>query len=175
MSASSPYAGASTPQGGVTTPATQLPGIETPPGVPLWFVGAHGGAGATSLSQLVPGSGAVSRAWPASPSSCCVLVCRSNLSGLLAGQAAMVQWASGAAPSGVSLAGMVVVADTAGRLPRELRQLADLIAGGVPRCWHLPWVEAWRTSTTPQLGDLPHAARRVVADLVDVARATARP
>ena len=174
MSGSVPYAGPSTPQGGVTTPATQLPAIETPAGVPLWFVGAHGGAGTTTLSQLVPGSGAVSRAWPAS-SATCVLVCRSNLSGLRAGQAAMVQWAAGAAPSGVALAGMVVVADADGRLPRELRQLADLLAGGVPRCWHLPWVESWRTSTTPQLVDLPHAARRVVQDLVDVARATARP
>jgi len=64
-------------------------------------------------------------------------------------------------------AGLVLIADAPGRLPHGLRQLADLIAGGVPAVWSLPWIEAWRVGEPPA----PHNAPKVVRQLLEDLRA----
>jgi hypothetical protein len=55
----------------------------------------------------------------------------------------MRQWAAGLVPS-VEVLGLVVMADAPGRVPRSLRDLLQVVSGGVPRTWTVPWVEAWR-------------------------------
>jgi hypothetical protein len=84
-----------------------------------------------------------------------VLVARTHAAGLAAAQAAARQWAAGEVPERIELLGLVAVADAPGRLPRSLRELLDLVAGGVPRMWRLPWVEALRCGTPPTLARLP--------------------
>lgn len=132
---------------------------------PLWWLGVHGGAGESTLAQLVPGSRAAGHAWPdgynGAPTNV-VLIARSNASGLGAAQRAAIEWAAGTLPS-VNLVGLVIVADAPGKLPRPLRELAHLVAGGVPQSWHVPWIEAWRLGETPALEHAPKDVRALIA------------
>lgn len=158
------------PQGGVPVPdlVDQLPVRHHPSTAPLWWVGVHGGAGESTLERLVPGWAGAGRAWPQTIPSYTttrvVLVARSHAAGLQAAQKAITQWAAGAVPL-TELLGLVILADAPGRLPRPLRDLAHLVAGGAPRTWHLPWVESWRQGEPVDLHTAPREVRRLVADL----------
>jgi hypothetical protein len=143
----------------------------------VWWVGAHGGSGESTLERLMPGSRGSGHAWPRLAEDAgarapvkAVLVARGDLRGLTAAQRAATEWASGSV-DGVVLLGLVILADAPGRLPRALKDFAAVVAGGVPRVWHLPWVEAWR------VGDLdPAAAPRQVRRLLhDVRQLVPQP
>lgn len=115
--------------------------------VSVWWFGVHGGAGETTLAQLLEGSWETGHAWPHSHDRGTelpqvILVARTNARGLRAAQLAAIEWASGNVA--VRLHGLVLIADAPGRLPKPLRDFAHVVAGGVPRVWRLPWVEAWR-------------------------------
>lgn len=168
-----------TPVPELTGPASPLPWLTADPALPvvatacvaeLWVVGAHGGAGESTLAGLVDTWLAAGHAWPQRPEPVsCVLAARTSAGGLLAAQAALRQWAAGDAP--VSLHGLVLVADAPGRLPRALRDLAEVVAGGAPRCWLLPWIEAWR------FGDLQmtRPVTRLIRELTAVTDTMRRP
>jgi len=155
------------PQPGVPAPdqADRLPRRDVNRPAPLWWLGVHGGAGESTLAQLVPGSRAAGHAWPigynGAPTNV-VLVARSNASGLGAAQRAAIEWAAGTLPS-VNLVGLVIVADAPGKLPKPLRELAHLVSGGVPQSWHVPWIEAWRLGEAPELEHAPKDVRALIA------------
>ena len=133
----------------------------------LWWVGAHGGAGESTLERLLPGSKAAGHAWPISPnpdrSARVVLLARTSFSGLTAGQRALRDWASGAVA--VQLDGLVLIADAPGRLPKELRALAELVASAAPgRSWQLPWQPDWRLAP-PNLPRASYEAHDLIAHL----------
>jgi hypothetical protein len=157
------------PQRGVPVPdqVDQLRVIEQARPAELWWVGAHGGSGESTLAGLVPEWPEAGHGWPrtatAEPSRV-VLIARSNARGLKAAQAAIMHWASGQVPS-VDVLGLVVVADAPGRLPRPLRDLAQVVKGGVPRAWDVPWIESWRLGEPPALADAPRDVRRLVDEL----------
>jgi hypothetical protein len=102
-----------------------------------------------------------------------VLIARSSGRGLRAAQAAATQWAAGLAPN-VEVLGLVIVADAPGRLPRPLRELAQLVSGGVPRTWTVPWVESWRLGEPVALDSAPREVRRLVDELTALVTAGAR-
>jgi hypothetical protein len=145
-----------TPQpGSVDAPRDGLGWIPVPPLTPAsggprwWWTGCHGGAGVTTLAAAAPGTGQV-RGWPLPPRpghARVVLVARTHAAGLLAAQRAAAQWAAGALPVNVELLGAVLIADAPGRLPAPLRELAELVRGGVPRSWLLPYLPALRFGT----------------------------
>lgn len=149
----------------------RLPRRLVPETAAVWWLGAHGGAGESTLEELFSGSRAADHAWPLTaaqrPPARVVLVARTHARGLKAAQTAIREWAAGDAE--VLLLGLVLIADAPGRLPRELRRLAQLVAGGVPAVWSLPWTEAWRVGEPPG----PHNAPRVVGQLLDDLRALA--
>lgn len=126
----------------------------------VWVVGAHGGAGETTVASLAPGWAGTGGSWPvlapevAAPA--CLLCARTSAAGLLAAQAALRQWAADG--TGVDLLGLVLLADAPGRLPAPLRDLSRLVAGGAPRVWSIPWVDPWR------LGEptVPRQAARLI-------------
>ena len=97
--------------------------------VAVWWVGAHGGAGESTLEELFLGSRAADHRWPLTgenlPAARVVLVARTHAHGLSAAQSAIREWAAGEAR--VLLLGLVLIADAPGRLPHALRRLADLI------------------------------------------------
>jgi hypothetical protein len=133
----------------------------------VWWLGAHGGAGETTLEELFTGSRAADHSWPLTdadrPPARVVLVARTDAHGLRAAQSAIREWAAGDAQ--VLLLGLVLIADAPGRLPHSLRRLADLIAGGVPAVWSLPWIEAWRVGEPPAPHNAPKVVRRLLEDL----------
>ena len=67
--------------------------------------------------------------------------------------------------------GVVLFADAPGRLPPPLKELAQVVVGGAPRSWLIPWIEAWRYAepTTPDL------CTPAVRTLVDHLRSLAAP
>ncbi len=141
----------------------------------VWWLGAHGGAGESTLEELFAGSRAAGHAWPLVPASeppaRVVLVARTHAHGLNAAQLAIRDWAAGGVP--VLLLGLVLIADAPGRLPHALRQLADLIAGGAPAVWSLPWIEAWRVGDPPGPANAPKVVRRLLEDLRAMTEASA--
>lgn len=141
-----------------TLPRRNVSGI-TPD---YWWLGVHGGAGETSLSRLDKSTRAAEHHWPITGSgSAVVLVARSNVSGLRAAQLAATEWASGSIPD-VHVAGLVVLADAPGRLPKEIREFARVVGGGVPHLWHFPWIEPWRFGHDVLPEELPKEARTVL-------------
>ncbi|WP_340637960.1 DUF6668 family protein [Sanguibacter massiliensis] len=164
-----PVTGPIAPQEGVPAPdlVDQLPSFSQAHSAELWWLGAHGGAGETSLASLVPQWPAASHGWPYVPGAAAsrvVVVARTNVRGLRAAQHAAAQWASGLVPHAQVL-GLVIVPDTPGRLPRPLRDLSRLVSGGFPRTWTVPWVESWRMGEPPALSTAPREVRRLVDDL----------
>jgi hypothetical protein len=157
------------PQRGIPAPdrVDQLPIHDRGTTAALWWVGAHGGSGESTLAALMPGSQAAGHAWPRTPSPTparTVLVARGDARGLRAAQDAMRQWAAGLVPS-VEVLGLVVMADAPGRVPRSLRDLLQVVSGGVPRTWTVPWVEAWRVGEPPALASSPREVQRLVDEL----------
>ena len=153
-----------TPQPGVPPPdpADQLPRRPLPREELLtlvWWVGAHGGAGETTLERLLLGSRAANHAWPVSPDperpAHTMLVARTSYAGLLAAQRALQDWGSGSVPA--ELDGLVLIADAPGKLPKELRALVGLITSIAPgSIWELPWQAEWRLGHPT----LEHASRQ---------------
>ena len=133
----------------------------------MWWLGAHGGAGESTLEELFRGSRAADHRWPLSPAHVAparvVLTARTHARGLTAAQSAIREWAGADAP--VRLLGLVLIADAPGRLPPPLRRLAELVAGGVPAVWWLPWIEAWRVGEPPTPQNSPKVVRRLLEDL----------
>jgi hypothetical protein len=142
----------------------------TGPPVSVWWVGAHGGAGESTLEQLLEGSRANGHAWPdtgerAAPPPV-IVVARTNARGLRAAQLAATEWASGSVA--VQLHGLVLIADAPGRTPKPLRDFAQVVAGAFPRVWRLPWVEAWRLGEPVS----PETTPKAVSDLLEELRTT---
>ncbi|TDE88155.1 hypothetical protein EXU48_23835 [Occultella glacieicola] len=141
--------------GGVpaTDAADRLRWRDVPPGPALWCVGTHGGAGESTVA-LALGARTTDRTWPQTPTGTAparvILIARTSAYGLMKAQAAARQWAAGEAGT-AQLLGLVLVADAPGRLPRPLRELAQVISGGLPATWSMPWVEPWRQGETPTL------------------------
>lgn len=164
-----PPTGPTGPQPGVPEPAAAelLPVREVWAAPSLWVLGVHGGAGESTVAGLVPSWEAAGHAWPrrversAAP---VLLVARTHMRGLMAARAAATQWAAGVVPQ-ADVLGLVLIADAPGRLPRALRDLAQVVSGGVPRAWTVPWIESWRLGESPTLSAAPRAARRMVDEV----------
>jgi hypothetical protein len=158
-------------QGGVVLPESQdrlaRRVLERDEAAAVWWLGAHGGAGESTLEELFSGSRAAGHSWPVTaahlPPARAVLVARTHAHGLRSAQSAIREWAGGDVD--VLLLGLVLLADAPRRLPHALRQLADLIAGGVPAVWCLPWIEAWRIGEPPAPHNAPKVVRRLLEDL----------
>lgn len=156
--------GATGPQPAVTPPeaADQLRTFVTASQARIWIVGAHGGAGESTVAQLLHGNETGHR-WPdISPRPAVLLTARTHVTGLRAAQMAMKAWAAGQTPD-IRLIGLVLVADAPGKLPRALADRAEVIQGGVPHSWMLPWVDEYRLDVDP--ADPPRQVRKVLREI----------
>lgn len=161
--------GATAPQASVPPPDTvhRLPTANYGTDAELWWLGVHGGSGESSLAALADEWKEADHCWPVSSGAArtnVVLVARMNLHGLQAAQHAAQQWASGHTAEAIEVHGLVLVADSPGSPPKPIRQYAEVIAGGLPRIWWIPWVEAWRADP-PTMANAPRRARKLVRDL----------
>lgn len=155
------------PQPSVTAPdqVDRLPVRRTERTAALWLVGAHGGAGESTLATLDPGWAPAGHAWPrpAEGKAPAVVVARTHHAGLAAAQRALRQWAAGLLPW-IELHGLVLVADAPGRLPKPLRDLALVVGGGAPRLWRIPWSEDHRLGE-PATDEPSKSERRLHTEL----------
>lgn len=139
----------------------------------FWWLGVHGGAGETSLARLDKRTKAAEHQWPLTAAgSVIVLVARSNVPSLRAARLAATEWASGSLP-GIHVAGLVVMADAPGRLPKEIRDFARVVGGGMPHMWHFPWVDAWRYGHDVAAEELSKEARITLEQVHTAVTATA--
>ena len=168
-------AGPTAPQPGITPPVRGLDVLDVPVDDRVWVAGVHGGAGETTLAVALAGTG-TDRRWPrAATPARVLLVARTHLSGLRAAQRAGQQWAAGDTPE-IDLLGLVLVPDAPGRLPKQLRDFALVVAGGFPRSWPLRWEEGLRMAEPKlpgflpvvDLADAPHSLRRLAADVAAI-------
>lgn len=119
----------------------------------IHWLGTHGGAGETTLEKMVPGTTAMNHAWPTKPllpgdqalSIPVILVARSHITGLTTAQHALKEWASGGVHP-VRLLGLVVIADTPVKPPKQLRTFQKVVMGGAPESWEIPYMDSFRTS-----------------------------
>ena len=123
--------------------------------VPVWLVGAHGGAGVSTIAGLINRVGDAGAALPIAgdgEQARVVLVARESWTGLSAARDALTEWVGGRVP--VRLEGLLLVAAQPGGAPKQLRELAELVrsqANGV----------VWRLSMAARLAARPgHDARR---------------
>ena len=156
---------------GAVGAGTELP---APPGAAqaLLWLSAHGGSGVTTLQAATGLGGDNTYLLPVAEGLCPVLmlvVARTHAHGLLCAQQLAVQAASSddLASATYHLAGLVLVADAPGKLPKPLAELAHLISGGYPRTWRVPYVEAWRLGEPPSAANTPKVVARIGQDLVE--------
>ena len=111
----------------------------------ICWVGAHGGAGATTLAAVTGGLDVGCR-WP-DPArfepARVILVARTHAGGIRAASRALDAMREGRHPAGMTLVGVVLVADAPGFLPRPLvRRIRVLRAAA--QVWRVPWMPQWR-------------------------------
>lgn len=167
-----PLNGPAGAQAHVPAPSQMLGHMQAVRPAKLWVVGAHGGAGVSTVVALGgPGEwSSMDRSWPYDPTGGVlptVLVARTHASGLLAAQDALTQWAAGGVHPAVRLVGLVLMADAPGHLPKPLRDLAKVVGGGAPRTWSLPWSEAIRLGGPAHMFGRPFT--RLASDLRSLA------
>lgn len=140
-----------------------LPIVPTSVGEPgfLWVIGAHGGAGTTTMAKLL-NAGDAGTSWPhpLNPQKA-LIVARSNYSGLRAAQKVAIQWVSGEVPA-IDLVGLIIVPDSGGKRPKELRDLTRLVSGAFPAVFTLEWVEKWRTAEPWDVPVSREIARQII-------------
>lgn len=134
------------------------------------LVGAHGGAGTTTIAEL---TGLVDggHAWPVSAPvpNRVLVVAKTNMTGLQAAQAAALRVFSGAI-RGVEIVGVVLVADVPGRrMPRELVEMTTAIRAAFPLLIHIEWVNELRLGKIPSR--LPGRVSRAIEEIDALNRA----
>ena len=135
-------------------PLPPAPGMGAP-NPHWWWLGAHGGAGVSTLTALMAVTGDSRRAWPSGTSQQSpnvVIVCRTHTEGLERARDLLRQHAvGGLLPPVLRVLGLVTVADAPGKPPAEIRNLMKLVSAAAPAAWHLPWIEQWRSAHLQEL------------------------
>ncbi|MGP3973561.1 DUF6668 family protein [Streptomyces sp. 8N114] len=153
------------PPAAAAVPSQQYPELGEPPrggGGPVSWVGAHGGAGTSTLAELVGGCD-MGRRWPdpakGDPGEV-LLVARTHGAGLRAAGRALEALQRGQHPAGVELLAVVLVADAPGRLPLQLGRRVRVLrsAADVHR---VPWIPSWRGEE--RTGPVPKVLRELAA------------
>lgn len=115
-------------------------------GLPVTVTGAHGGAGTTTIARLLKACDA-GRHWPPQGEEKypprVLLVARTHAAGLMAVSQALAGYHAREHSSGPYLAGIVLVPDAPGRIPKPLRRRITVLESAV-MVHRLPWVAAWR-------------------------------
>ncbi|WP_433709712.1 DUF6668 family protein [Nocardia sp. CA-084685] len=131
----------------IATPQRLAPIRETPLPTtaaypPLFAVlGAHGGAGTSTLARWWAPAADTGVAWPASPRTTqhVVIAARLCMPGLTAAAERLREWHAGLAPDGVRVIGLVLTAMRPGRVPAIVRRYRTVVAGLVEHVYEIGW------------------------------------
>lgn len=113
-----------------------------PPGPAVWLLGAHGGAGVSTLAQYWEFADDAKYQWPCGDdreveSPYVVVVCRETIQGLSSAHDLILEHRRRELSS--ELLGLVTVANAAGPLPKDVRQLRAIVTGAVAAHWSIGW------------------------------------
>src|SRR6266568_1024992 len=150
-----------------------------------WLLGAHGGAGVSTLARLLPGAADCRRRWPVpapGETPFVVLVARETVSELAAADALLRQHHAGLAGDS-SIVGLVTVAARPGRTPTVIRRDLSLYSALVWRWWRISWHEHLiqqplparlrdddsRSESDSVPADIARVGREVLAVIADLA------
>jgi hypothetical protein len=109
---------------------------------PLFAVlGAHGGAGTSTLARWWAPAADTGLAWPASPATTqqVIVAARLCMPGLTAAADRLREWHAGLAPDGVQVIGLVLTAARPGRVPVVVRRYRSVVAELVERVYQIAW------------------------------------
>lgn len=144
-------AGLRVPPAESQAPVWDTPISTTAPRPAFWLLGAHGGAGVSTLSRTWAPAGDAQRGWPAQDRyRGVVIVARTHRQGLHAAHALLLQAAAGLTGD-CTLLGLVTVADHEGKLPATLRRQLDVVESAAPNVWRVPFLAAYRLLTYEQM------------------------
>lgn len=106
----------------------------------VWLLGAHGGAGVSTLERVWAPAGDSRHGWPAADTPPFVaVVARMHTTGLEAAHRVIMQHRAGAT-SGCTLLGLVTVAAGPGKPDVSLSRRRELVAAAAGQSWHIGWV-----------------------------------
>lgn len=127
--------------------------VPRPSGRPpaFWLLGAHGGAGVSTLEAIWAPAADSRRGWPAAETNpFVVVVARMHAAGLDAAHRLCLQHQGGSAGD-CELLGLVTVATTPGKPAVSLTRRRELVAAAAGASWHIDWVPELLTSTPDEL------------------------
>lgn len=114
-------------------------------------MGAHGGAGTTTMANLL-GAVDCGRLWPVCSAGTgaagVLVVARTHMAGIEAARTAAITWSRGQGGN-ARLLGVIWTPDAPGKLPGDLKQALAMASGAFPASYALPWAPAWRLTATP--------------------------
>ena len=106
----------------------------------IWLLGAHGGAGVSTLESVWAPAADSRRGWPAADAApFVVVVARMHAAGLDAAQQLCVQHRRDEV-GGCELLGLVTVAATPGKPAVSLSRRREIVAAAAGASWHIDWV-----------------------------------
>ncbi|MFI6041963.1 hypothetical protein ACIA8C_10030 [Nocardia sp. NPDC051321] len=109
---------------------------------PLFAVlGAHGGAGASTLARWWAPAADTGLAWPASPRTTqrVLVAARLCMPGLTAAAERLREWHAGYAPDGVTVIGLVLTAARPGTVPAAVRRYRSVVAELTDDVYYIGW------------------------------------
>lgn len=129
------------------------------------WVNAHGGAGSSTLAEVLGGTDVGNR-WPDAAKGepgRFLLVARTHAAGLQAASRTLDALRRQDHPKGLELVAVVAVADAPKHLPAQLSRRIRVLKSAA-RVYRVPWIPSWRLGVDP--AKLPKEVRRL-GDLVD--------
>ncbi|WP_194838482.1 DUF6668 family protein [Nocardia sp. XZ_19_369] len=144
-------AGLKLPSATEQAPIWSKPLTEGSPAPAFWLLGAHGGAGVSTLARTWAPAADAQRGWPAADRyPHVVIVARTHRAGLGAAHVLLRQ-AAGGLTGAATLLGLVTIADADGILPATLRRQRDLVEELAPQAWRIPYLEIYRRLSVDQM------------------------
>ena len=114
----------------------------------VWLVGAHGGAGTTSLAHAIAAFGDAGQQWPAEDEfPWTVIVARTTREGLEAAHDTALQAQAGKCGD-CKVLGVILVADAPGKMPKAIEQRMTVLERVVPTIWTVDYHSSWRETLT---------------------------
>ncbi|HJC59537.1 MAG TPA: hypothetical protein H9755_04275 [Candidatus Dietzia intestinigallinarum] len=140
------------PEAGLRAPVWDRP-LSRAGGRPpaIWLLGAHGGAGVSTLESMWAPAADSRRGWPAAETTpFVVVVARMHAAGLDAAHRLCLQH-QGGSTGGCELLGLVTVAAAPGKPAVSLSRRRELVAASAGASWHIDWVPELLTATADEL------------------------
>lgn len=114
----------------------------------LWLLGAHGGAGVSTLAHLLAPAADCGHCWPArqgGESPFVAVVARETIDGLSHAHDLLRQFHCGLTGHNTVLVGLITCAHRPGKPPRAIRRYLDVLGDLVPDAcrWRIGWQDDW--------------------------------